>query len=179
VPPLSLFPLVVDARRLPVLRRFRMGVHEREIYLCSSRLGLIKMDHGLPIDTGQWRGVPRSQWTCDMCDPGVVGNERHFVFVVPASAAVRTQDAPFALRSRTLRAIRLAARPSYGWAVYLRLFLGSCSNLESVYGCPIESASSDVNDLFNLAGSVRWCSVPSLRRIRGTDIFTLCASQES
>jgi hypothetical protein len=87
VPRLSLFDLVVDARRLRVSLRFRMGVH------------------GLPIDVARWRGVPRSQRTCDMCDTGVVGAEHHFVFVCPARAAVRTQYAPlFALGSRTLHA---------------------------------------------------------------------------
>jgi hypothetical protein len=87
VPRLSLFDLVVDARRLRIFLRFRMGVH------------------GLPIDVGRWRGVPRSRRTCDKCDTGVVGDEHHFVLVCPALAAVRTQYAPlFALGCRTLRA---------------------------------------------------------------------------
>ncbi len=84
---LTLFDIIVDARRLRVFLRFRMGVH------------------GLPIDVGRWRGVPRSRRTCDMCDTGAVGDEHHFVFVCPALAAVRTHYTPlFALRSRTLRA---------------------------------------------------------------------------
>jgi hypothetical protein len=89
VPRLTLFDLIVDARCFRVFLRFRMGVH------------------GLPIDVGQWRGVPRSQWTCDMCesqcDTGAVGDEHHFVFVCRALAAVRTHYEPlFALRSRPL-----------------------------------------------------------------------------
>jgi hypothetical protein len=85
VPCLSLFHRVVDVRRLRVFLRFRLSVH------------------GLPDDTGRWRGVHRSQQTCGTSDSCVVGDEHHCVFVCPALAAVRTHYAPlFALRSRTL-----------------------------------------------------------------------------
>jgi hypothetical protein len=129
VPHLTLFDLMVDARRLRVFLRFRMGVH------------------GLPIDVGRWCGVPRSQRTCDMCDTGAVGDEHHFVVVCPALAAVRTHYAPlFALRSRTLRAF--VRQPDLLLVVrYIGLFPGSCSDPQSVCWCSVESASSGWTDV--------------------------------
>ena len=85
-PPAFIYP-PYDARRLRVFLRLRMGVH------------------GLPIDVGRQRGVPRSERRCDMCSTGAVGDEHHFVFVCPALAPVRAHYAAlFTPSSNTLRA---------------------------------------------------------------------------
>jgi hypothetical protein len=130
VPRLSLFGLVVGARRIRVFLRFRMGVH------------------GSPIDVGRWRWVPRSHQTCDMCDTGVVGDEHHFVFVCPALAAVGTHYAPlFALGSRTLRAfvwqpnLLMVVRYNYDCFQVRAWILNPC------VGVSIEPASSGWTDV--------------------------------
>jgi hypothetical protein len=56
----------------------------------------------------------------------------------------------------------LAARPSYGCKVRLRLFPGSCSDPQSVCWCSVESASSAWTDL-TLFFQLKWpyCNCPA------------------
>ena len=60
--------------------------------------------HGLPIDSGRVRGVPRHCRLRDICHMGVVGDEHHFAFACPALDPVR-QRFPhlFATGTRSLR----------------------------------------------------------------------------
>ena len=83
-PALLFLPLPVS--HLRVFFRFRMGVH------------------GLPIDMGRRRGIPRLLRHCDMCGTGAVGDEHHFIFTCPALAPVRERFRPlFASGTRSLR----------------------------------------------------------------------------
>ncbi len=129
MPRLTLFQLITDAHRLRVFLPCPMGVH------------------GLPVARVRWRGVPRSQRTCDMCDSGAVGEEHYFVFVCPALAAVRAHYAPVFARVQGSACFCLPSQPSYVCAVHLPLFPGSLSDLESVCWCPIKPASSGWTDV--------------------------------
>ena len=82
----ALLFLPLPASYLRVFFRFRMGVH------------------GLPIDVGRRRGIPRLLRHCDMCGTGAVGDEHRFIFMCPALAPVRERFRHlFASGTRSLR----------------------------------------------------------------------------
>lgn len=72
MPRLCLFSLLLDARRLRALLRFRMGVR------------------GLLRDAAYQRVVRQPQRMCDIRSIAAVGAVYHFVFVCPALAFVRS-----------------------------------------------------------------------------------------
>ena len=53
-----------------------------EIRYFKYRSALTKMricSHTLPIETGRWKGIPRTERICLICDSEEVGSEEHYI----------------------------------------------------------------------------------------------------
>ena len=57
----------------------------QRITLCKFRCG----DTNIPIVSGRYKTVNRSERTCNLCDAGVIGNEFHYIFKCKAFSLER------------------------------------------------------------------------------------------
>jgi hypothetical protein len=67
----SFLRLPIGVRRFRIFLRFRMGCH------------------GLPVDVGRRKGIPRTQRVCPWCPLQKVGDQRHLVFTRPGLEHIR------------------------------------------------------------------------------------------
>jgi hypothetical protein len=90
----SILRLRLPAKHVRRFLNFRIGHHQ---------LAVDRLCYYQGVD-GTRQKIPRSQRLCTDCDLGVVGDERHFLFVCPALTALRLRFPTLFVRPLTLHA---------------------------------------------------------------------------
>ena len=67
----------------------------QRITLCKFRCG----NTNIPIVSGRYQSVNRSERTCNLCDAGVIGNAFHYIFKCKAFSVERKLYIPTSLRN--------------------------------------------------------------------------------
>ena len=67
----------------------------QRITLCKFRCG----NTNIPIVSGRYQSVNRSERTCNLCDAGVIGNAFHYIFKCKAFSVERKLYIPKSLRN--------------------------------------------------------------------------------
>ena len=61
------------------------------------------MGHGLPRDVGSWAGTARMARTCQACQSGAIGDEKHLVFECSALQHVRDKYTQLLFAGQTVQ----------------------------------------------------------------------------
>ena len=92
-----------DCQTSPKARTYRLvkTKFEREWYLsnlpvdkCIQLCRFRCSNHNLPIETGRHRRIPREERLCQLCNFGVLGDERHAILECPAFNTLRAKLLP-------------------------------------------------------------------------------------